>query len=322
MYHVYIDAEFDAVRINRKFHQMVISLGAVMVDSNEAIIDDFYTLVKPYGFLQLTNIVKKITRIDDEMIRSADSLQLAEKHFKEWIFTYIQHMHDVKLYSFGPDDRRTIIQNCKELHLDQEDMFANIVDIQHELSRSVTYQGNIISTTLALDDLKAVYNIPGTVDHNALRDAQDLMYIHQAYLHKVIPDAAKVAFIVERKATKHLEVQKKQNLRLARLMKKRFHKFQNVCIDIMFYPEVIEQLQLWEERMQERVLHWSAEGLLYEGRCYAYQTLRMQMYIDIEQAMPSVTLKLLCGDTQIIKQFPLVYRNASMIEMIIKRVQS
>lgn len=321
MYHVYIDAEFDAVKINRKFHQMVISLGAVMTDQEGTFIDEFYTLVKPYGFSRLTNIVKRITRIDDEMIKSADTLHVAQEHFKNWINTYALHLDDVCFYSFGPDDRRTIIQNCKELQLDKENMFAKIMDIQHEISRSVTFQGVIISPTLSLDDLKAVYHIPGAVDHNALRDAKDLMYIHQAYLQKSVPDVSKTAAIVERKIAKQLEVQKKQSMRLARIMKKRFYQFQDAYINVVFYPEVIEQFQLWEDRIQGSVLHWEKEGMMYENDCYTYDSLQMQMHIDVDHDVPSVTLQFLCKGKQLKKQFPLEYRNAIMVENIIKRLQ-
>ena len=46
MIQVYIDAEFDAVRYQKRFEQAVISFGAVACRQKQ-MLDTFYTLVRP-----------------------------------------------------------------------------------------------------------------------------------------------------------------------------------------------------------------------------------------------------------------------------------
>lgn len=321
MYHIYIDAEFDAVKINRKFYQMVISLGAVMVDEDGKKLDEFYTLVRPYGFSRLTNIVKKITHMSNEMILSAENLNVAEKNFKKWVYAYSADMEELRLYSFGPDDRRTIVQNCTSLKLDKEGLFNKIIDLQRVISPSVKFQEKSISPTLSLDDLKSVFGIEGAVDHNALSDARDLMRVHQAYLQGDVAREEKIVEIVNRKVAKQLEVQMKQRKRLSQLMKERFHKFKQLDVNVVFYPEVIEQLQLWEDRDPNSILHWKKDEFIYHNKSYTYDKISMRMRIDIENEIPSVTLSFTIEGETFEKRFLLQYRNATMIETIVKRLQ-
>lgn len=321
MYHIYIDAEFDAVKINRKFHQMVISLGAVMVNDEGTKIDEFYSLIKPYGFSRLSNIVKKITHMTNDMILAADKLDVVEKQFKKWIYAYTLDLQSICLYSFGPDDRRTIVQNCVSLKLDTEALFAKIIDLQRVISSIVTFQGKSISSTLSLDDLKSAFGLKGAVDHNALSDAKDLMQIHQAFLRGDALREENVAAIVNRKAAKQMEVQMKQRTRLIKLMRERFSKYKSLCVDIIFYPEVIEQLRLWEDRDKGNILHWRNSGFVYNDSEYAYEDVNMQVCLDIKSEIPSIILTFTTQKEHVRKQFLLQYRNATIFENIIKRLQ-
>ena len=49
MHHVYIDNEFDAVRIDGRNMQQVIALGAVICDARYQEVGRFYSLVRPMG---------------------------------------------------------------------------------------------------------------------------------------------------------------------------------------------------------------------------------------------------------------------------------
>lgn len=321
MIHIYIDAEFDAVRINRKFYQMVISLGAVMVDDQGTVIDEYYSMVKPYSFKRLSNIVKKMTKLSDTMILDARKLPEVEEEFKSWVYAREENLSNIRLYSFGPDDRRTLSQNCQALSLDAEGMFSGIIDLQKEISPLVTYQGATVSPTLSLDDLKSAYGIEGVVDHNALSDARDLMMIHQAVLQGKQPIESNVKEIVDRKIAKQQEVAERQRKRLSKLMKERFGGFKELRIPIRFYPEVIEQFQMWEERDPNFSLHWKKDQVCEQGQCYAYEDLSMVMEVDIESEIPSVRLIIEGPSINMDKKYLLQYRNATMIENICKRLK-
>ena len=69
MVHIYIDAEFDAVKINGKYCQMVVSLGAVLKkDAQEA---TFYSLVCPKNFRRLPSVVSILTHLHESAYRNA-----------------------------------------------------------------------------------------------------------------------------------------------------------------------------------------------------------------------------------------------------------
>ena len=83
------------------------------------------------------------------------------------------------------------------------DRFDRIQDLQKEISATVKFQNKIISPSLSLDDMKLIYDIQGAVDHNALNDAKDLMYIHQRYLDGNAQNAQRILDIVNRKAVSY-----------------------------------------------------------------------------------------------------------------------
>ena len=88
MVHIYIDAEFDAVKINGKYCQMVVSLGAVMKkDAQEA---TFYSLVCPKNFRRLTSVVRKMTHLKDSDIRNANSFPDVLKQFMQWLQPHME----------------------------------------------------------------------------------------------------------------------------------------------------------------------------------------------------------------------------------------
>ena len=109
MVSIYIDAEFDAVKENNKFHQMMISFGAIFERDGE--IKTFYSEVKPKGFKALTNVVRRITKLKNEDIRKAPSFPEAMQKFLDWI--ELKENEVCRLYSLGPDDQRTILQECE-----------------------------------------------------------------------------------------------------------------------------------------------------------------------------------------------------------------
>ncbi len=148
-----------------------------------------------------------------------------------------------RMYSFGPDDRRTLLQECARHHCDPS-LFEGILDLQKQISAKVTYQNVLVSATLSLDDLKTAYAIEGAVEHNALTDASDLMRIHQASLLQD-PDRKAVQEIVERKLAKQREVAQKQQEKLLRIMKERFSQYTVLKCPVRLYPEIVEQFRLW-----------------------------------------------------------------------------
>lgn len=314
MVHIYIDTEFDAVKVKDKFCQMIISFGAVLKYGDQE--ETFYSLACPQGFQRLTPIVRRMTHLHDADIRRAAPFPVVVQSFLDWLQPYADR--DVAMYSFGPDDRRTLLQECERYDMDK-DLFAGILDLQKQLSANVIDQGNIVSSVLSLDDLKTAYAIEGAVEHNALTDAHDLMRIHQASLtHTPCPEA--VALIVERKRARAQEAARKQQERLTRIMKERFASYEILECDVLLYPEILQQFQLWEER--DRCFHVliREDEVVVDGVSMGKEQLHIHMQVKLHQEVPSLCLQFHSPTKSIEKTYLLHYRNATIVENILKRM--
>lgn len=318
MIYIYLDAEFDAIRINNKFQQAVISLGAVMLNEQGKMLDSFYQLVKPIRFRRLTNVVKRMTHLSDEQIMKAESFPQVIHQFFDWIDTYETNKDHMVFYSFGPDDRRTIIQNGILHHMDLS-FLSEMKDLQKEISPCVKFQEKLISSTLSLDDLKSVYDIQGAVDHNALSDAMDLMKVHCAYCLGKPQNSTQIAAIVNRKIAKQQESAKKQRQRLARVMRERFATYPKRW-KVLCCPEVIEQFRMIKERDQTFSLRFKEDHMVMDGKSYYYNDMKMVLELKLEEENPYVLLDISYHGKQLQKQFLLTYRNATMIEDIMKQM--
>ena len=317
MIRVYIDAEFDAVKYQKKFEQAVISIGAIACDE-QRVIDDFYTLVCPKYFKRLSPVIKRITKLRNEDILSSDSLHVVSLRFQKWLES-IGSIEDMKFYSCGPDDRRTLMRNC-DIHEIDGHIYDRIEDLQKVISATIKFQNQIVSPALSLDDMKAVYDVDGIVEHNALTDAIDLMHIHMKYLDQYPQNQKKIIEIVNRKEQKRIESRKKQIERLRLFIKKQFASYPKGFVEIPLWPEIIKEFQEWEEREQYTFLHWRKEHYIHENTIYSYKMIRIWMKVDMEDEIPSVHVRFVHQNDEFMKKYPLSYRNATMIEKIYRRV--
>lgn len=204
MLHVYLDNEFDAVRMHGKFMQQVIAIGVVLCDEQFRLMDTFYALIRPAGFQRLSPHVRRITHLKDVDIRKSEIFPIVMDRLFEWLHFYDEDFN-VKFYSFGPDDSRTLCANAAFYHHDSEHRFQEIIDLQTLLSSRVTWKGEVFQKTHSLESLKQIYRVNGEVNHNALSDARDLYYIHQAYRQDVRLDEKKIEELYETMRKKQIE---------------------------------------------------------------------------------------------------------------------
>lgn len=312
--HIYLDGEFDAVRIQHRYQQMVISLGAVACDERGNELSTFYETVYPYEFKRLTPIVRRMTHLQNCMITSSRRLSAVMQDFEAWVRSF----KDTTLYSFGPDDRRTIVQHCAIEQVEIHGLLDHVLDLQKELSRKITYQKRIVSSTLSLEDMKQVFQIEGTVEHNALNDAKDLMKIHWAYLQGKTMNEHQIQKIVERKEQKALEARIKQQKHFREVMQERFAHIQT-HVDIAYHSEVLDQLRNWEMRDTHFKLHFKKSFMVFEGKQYHYDQLQLELMIHTDEEYPSVILRMQYPDENREFKYLLDYRNATPIEGILKR---
>lgn len=314
---LYVDSEFDAVRHEGKHYQCVISLGAVLCDFQGNQLANFYETIRPRYFKSLTRVVSQITKLTGKEIRSSKSLPEVLEHFERWLLQY-QKQQAVFSFSFGPDDKRTLSKHCELEKVDMPLILQSMQDLQRPLSQSVVYHGAVVSPTLSLDALKKVYGIQGKVEHNAKSDALDLMELHRCYQTKRPRLEEEVQKLVKKREEKAYAIRMKQQQKLYQIMKERF-AFCSRKVEICFYPEVLQAFATWQSYDEQMPLRFRKTGVYYEGQKVAYDTLYMCMRMEWEGELPSVILSLSDGKTKGCLRLLVNYRNATVIETILKR---
>lgn len=306
---IYFDCEFDAVKSGDKHHQCVVSIGAIDAEAQAT----FYTLVKPKNFKHVSHYVAKITQLQDKEILTAPSFAKVMKSFHAWARV---PQEKATLYSFGPDDKRTIIAHAAYEGVDELSVFDEVIDLQKILSETITYEGTLVSPTLSLDDLKYAYEIEGDVVHNALNDAMDLMKIHKAYLAGQKPSTANIKKIVERKLEKQEESRRKQQERMLAVIKERYQKMDKKVLVIPMYPAVRELLSFLEEQEHTYHVKFLKQGMQVQNRLLPYQDQTITLIWYVLDACPHLIAKLSILEDEV--NIPLTYRNASIYESITK----
>lgn len=316
--HVYVDAEFDAIKINKRFQQMVISIGAIVCDDQGDICSTFYETVRPKQYQRTSRVVLKMTGLNGDVIRSSKSLNQVLHNMNLWLKKIDEAPDHFIQYSFGPDDKRTIQQHCKIEQVEEGSLFNSMKDLQKPLSAGVTYQQRIVSPTLSLNDLKLVYRVDGVVEHNALTDAIDLMKIHLAYRRQQPCDEEQIRGIVQRKEVKKMLAKEKQQRRLCNVLRKRFSCVdKTVCVSLQ--SEVLEQFHVWEAREEIFTLHFKKTYLSYGQQHFEYDLLKVQMRLNTKAVIPYVLLHFDYETISFEKKYVLHYKNATIIECIMKQ---
>lgn len=310
---VYIDCEFDSIRLGRKFQQCVVSIGAVA--ENEDGRQTFYALIHPDKFRRVSHVVYKITQLKADDIMNAPSFAQVMDEFLVWL-KQVGKEESVHVYSFGPDDRRTLYAHARyEQYKGLQKQF-DVKDIQKILSSSIKHDKKVISTTLSLDDIKYAYALQGDVVHNALNDAIDLMQLHLAYLNSQPIDELHVQEIWERKEAKRKEVEEKQRLRMLKLLYDKYRQYEGVRYSIRFLPDTIEQLMALNQLEQSLPMQFHMAKVTYEQKDYPYSKCRLYLSWHFEGDAPCAKLEFTIDKLFTCVHMQLKYRNASILEMI------
>ncbi len=172
MTHIFIDLEMNTIeKENRQPDQAVkheiVEIGAVKLDNDFNIIDEYISYVKP----QINGIAENctmITGITNEMVSSAPPFNVAILDFISWIgdddcFT---------IYSWSNTDKRQLLGECELKNVFDDEIpnpFVNWIDFQKVYSKilgieQVLSLGNAMSSA----GLELVGN-----RHSALADAQN-----------------------------------------------------------------------------------------------------------------------------------------------------
>lgn len=98
-----------------------IEIGAVIVDSNFEVIDEFGCFVRPIRHPKLTEFCTGLTTIKQEQVDSADTFPEVWSEFRQWLGNYSDYIW----VSWGDYDRNQIIGDLI-FHEMQDNEFVNL----------------------------------------------------------------------------------------------------------------------------------------------------------------------------------------------------
>ena len=147
-----------------KYRQETIQIGAVLLDDNYEVIDEFNTYVKPeYGWID--DFIENLTGISQHDVEDAPSFEEALEAFLDWL-----PADDVRCVSWSDSDPKQIIHESFAKGVDDdrlEIIFANWIDCQKTFGRKMDRKrAYSLEEALFISDIA-----PEGRAHNGLVDA-------------------------------------------------------------------------------------------------------------------------------------------------------
>jgi len=173
MNHIVIDLELNQSTNNRKHTSSanisecpfeIIQIGAVKLNDELEIVDEFSVLIKPQIYPFINPVVERITGISDEDVENCPVFEEVYNDFAEFV-----GKEDSILYTWGTDDVKSLFRNIKYFKCDENiitNKFLNIQPTAAKLLNSMSGGTIGLKTASELFDIKLELNF-----HDALNDA-------------------------------------------------------------------------------------------------------------------------------------------------------
>lgn len=192
MYYIVLDLEFNqsfpfttgtVVPLQPQCPFEIIQIGAVKLNENFEIIEEFNGYIKPKIYPRLHPYVEKITKIKASQLADQPSFQEVYADFVKFIGT-----KNAILCTWGGDDIKALFRNILYHKLDPDQLTQQYLNVQSFASIHLNYEkGKVIGLKNATVELNIEADIPF---HNALCDA-----IYTAKVFAVVhPEDMKPAF--------------------------------------------------------------------------------------------------------------------------------
>ena len=177
MYKIILDLEF--CKLPKIYKDMitncqneVIPIGAVKLDDNDEIIDEFNEYVKPiYSFVDKK--IENLTHITNDMLSDKDVFTVVMDNFLDWI-----NDEEAVVYSWGKEDK-IVIERESKMKQYQDDrldkMFDNWKDLQ-EIVDSILCVSQNLSLSNVLNGINVKFS---GQQHSAVDDAKNTACIYQ-----------------------------------------------------------------------------------------------------------------------------------------------
>ncbi|MBQ7935871.1 MAG: exonuclease domain-containing protein [Clostridia bacterium] len=139
----------------------IIQIGAIKLNERGKAIDCIDLLIAPTFYKKLHYRIKKITGIDQQMLKGKPRFKEAIMEFREWCGA------DCLLLSWGYDDIQMLKDNLL-MHDMEEDWLPPCLNLQGIYNHQVSHENRQFSLEHAMEQLHIDSNLPA---HNAFNDA-------------------------------------------------------------------------------------------------------------------------------------------------------
>lgn len=171
MNYIVFDLEATCWQPNPDKNQMeIIEIGAVKVNEQGKIIDEFCEIIKPEIHPQLSDFCTELTTITQDMVNMGISFPEAYDKFRKWIG------EDYYLCSWGYYDKKQLTMDCTYHNL-PVDWLEQHISVKHQYSTMHGVKKMGIKGALAREEL----TFEG-VHHRGIDDAYNISKIFIKYL--------------------------------------------------------------------------------------------------------------------------------------------
>lgn len=149
-----------------------ISIGAVVYNQEKnEVVDTYYSVMKPEGFVKLDDYIKKLTGLTDGEILNAKAAREVNQDFVS--FLSANEVSDI--FSWSGNDKSFLNKNGKGFGK----VFNTIKDLQPYVS-AITVDAFCCSRW-SLENMMYMFGMDKKVKHNALSDAMDLCEVYRRW---------------------------------------------------------------------------------------------------------------------------------------------
>lgn len=151
----------------------IIEIGAVCVDENGKILDEFSSFVRPKQHPILSDFCTQLTTITQSQVDNSPYFPVVLEQFQHWIYDFEDEYF---LCSWGFYDKGQFEKDCKLWNLDK-DWLKNHISVKHQYAEFTNSQ------PLGMGQALQRENIPlkGT-HHRGIDDARNIAEIFIKYL--------------------------------------------------------------------------------------------------------------------------------------------
>lgn len=168
MNHIIFDLESTCWENDRSKTREIIEIGAVKIDADKKIIDEFNSFIKPTVHPSLSDFCLQLTSIAKEDVETAQAFPEVISDFKSWVNLNQEYL----LCSWGHYDKNQFKCDLKLHSLDSEWVEKHI-SLKHQYSKIKNLKRPIgMNGALKLENLKLV----GT-HHRGIDDARNISKI-------------------------------------------------------------------------------------------------------------------------------------------------